>query len=758
MLTDFGCAAEHVDFRDVPDSQWHGGDTDAAVAAARYMAPEMLNGEPGFDKEADWWSLGVLIFEMLCGTPPYIDAQQLHRVRKLRPQDPATRFPPSVSPSACALIKALLQPQPDLRLGAGARGSLAVRSHQFFVSMDWARLLAKQEEPPFIPNVQSASASSWKGFRRQERQTQSVQPDVVPAGSRETFVGGTANVTTEELREFLEAAQSTCKTKDDRPGAGNDLSPEVSSVQTQRRVSSNQPSVETPHVKKSKPKRRKAKATQPPPHAARDTDESSGSDSRATVISLELRTLALVMLPIVTLALCVLALAFNAFFIWQDYRLVENQQKTQSCRSTAHDLDQHASQQCLDGSCSESSLSSASTSPSASVPFGSECMGLPCPPGSTCEDSTSDPTLPKGKHICTCDTKWRDCNGVLMCGMDVECTREVHGVTTDAECHSQPCQNGGTCYDSTHSTNVKIGDYLCACLPERHGKNCEFLVLGMGEKHYVGLSTFRPLSHLQSSVVLSEEELALDNMLSLISSPLRNLHACTSVPCQHNATCQPKDESYGCVCTDGWEGDNCETRIAVECPYLSAAKLDRGASHQHRLDSPCNYNACIVHSDGCECLLYQWHYCSQLELESADPFCGSLLEGMQESDASLVLSACMHEMKVLQSRSEESNGSHTASSYGLDLTRPPNQEVEVAFLEDGPLGLKLKPDPRHGAATVVEVTENTQATQHRDLTGMFLHQIGDVPVNGQPYKQVLKTLKRASKTRPLVLRFGTNSH
>eukprot|EP01044_Picomonas_judraskeda_P032778 COSAG03_NODE_12828_length_529_cov_0.834884_2_plen_48_part_01 len=48
------------------------------------------------------------------------------------------------------------------------------------------------------------------------------------------------------------------------------------------------------------------------------------------MISLELRTLALVMLPIVTLALCVLALAFNAFFIWQDYRFVENQQKTHS--------------------------------------------------------------------------------------------------------------------------------------------------------------------------------------------------------------------------------------------------------------------------------------------------------------------------------------------------------------------------------------------------------------------------------------------
>jgi hypothetical protein len=213
------------------------------------------------------------------------------------------------------------------------------------------------------------------------------------------------------------------------------------------------------------------------------------------------------------------------------------------------------------------------------------------------------------------------------------------------------------------------------------------------------------------------------------------------------------------VCINGWDGDNCETQTALECPYLSAAQLDSGPVELHkRIDSPCNYKACIVHSDGCECLLYQWHYCSQPQLE--DPFCVSLLAGMAEPDAKGWLETCMHEMKVLQSRRQQSNSTHEARSpAALDLTHPPafhesTDEVEIAFLEDGPLGLKLKPDPQ-GAATVYEVTAATQVAQPGLSVGMVLRQIGGTPVSGQPYKSVLRKLKKAG--RPLVLRFGTNS-
>ena len=196
----------------------------------------------------------------------------------------------------------------------------------------------------------------------------------------------------------------------------------------------------------------------------------------------------------------------------------------------------------------------------------------------------------------------------------------------------------------------------------------------------------------------------------------------------------------------------------MDCPYLSTASLGHTSNRQHNLDSPCNYNACIVHSDGCECLLYQWHYCAQPTFEVEDTFCASLLEGMQDPEAKDWLKTCMREVKVLWSR-EESNSSHVAA----DLTRPPAgyesilvDEVEIAFVEDGPLGLKLKPDPL-GAATILEVPPETPAARQGLKAGMVLRAIGKTSVSGQPYKKVLKVLKRASQKRPLVLRFGADA-
>lgn len=833
VLTDFGCAAERVELDGVPESQSHAGDADRAVIAARYMAPEMLSGEANFGKEVDWWSLGVLLFEMLCGEPPYMDAQQLHAVRKLQPQDPGTQFPPLVSPSACALIKALLQPQPDLRLGAGDRGSLAVRNHHFFVPMEWARLLAKQEEPPFIPNAPSYPAATWQELSKQSKENlvQSVR-NIVPVGLRKVLLGNIADLTAEQLRALFETfgpvesvqVQSTressqlgfgfvtfenpetaeeviamrtvcllghtieikqCQQQTSKPQTARQTAMQEQSPQLPKRQheASNgtiiQLGPEDPVIKqqgcketdqlhkpaaekgtvpdaKSRSKGLKATSTRPETHHAGDSAGSFESAPRQMTISVEFQTVVLVLLAISTLlAFAVLALASNARIVWWDYQMDEYTKQMDGCSGMAGELGHEFSHQCQHGKCPGRPSEDIST-----ASLGSECAGVACPPGSVCEDSASDPTLHAGEHVCTCDTKWRDCNGVIICGMDIDCISEGRNVFTGAECQSQPCLNGGTCYDSTHSSNVKVGEYLCRCLPERHGANCEYLVLGAGEQHYVGLSNLHPLSHVQSSVMLSEDELALDTMLSLISSPLRTTHACVSAPCQRNATCQPKDESYSCVCTGGWEGDNCETQSAVECPYLSAAQLYREPNSQHYLGSPCNYNACIVHSDGCECLLYQWHYCSQPGLEVQDPFCASLLKGILEPDAQGWLETCMHEVRVLQSRDGSGSG-HATPFNLLDLTRPPTDyefidEVKITFSEHGPLGLKLRPDPQTGAPMVLEVTPGTQAAHHQRLkAGMVLRQIGDTAVTNQLYKDILKMLTRVSKKRPLVLRFGT---
>ena len=341
---------------------------------------------------------------------------------------------------------------------------------------------------------------------------------------------------------------------------------------------------------------------------------------------------------------------------------------------------------------------------------------------------------------------------------------------TQAECGSQPCSHGGTCFDSTHSTNIHAGTYLCKCPKERHGPNCEFLVLNVGEQNYLG--EFRDsLSHLQSKIVLSEQELSLnlDEILS-IRAPVGPAHACVSVPCQHNATCQPHDESYICTCPDGWQDDNCELPSAVACPYLSTAADSPG------LDSPCAFEPCVSHSDGCECLLFQWHYCSQPGLQELDPFCVSLLEGMEEHEAQSVLITCMAEIKALRNRAGGGDGSDSPALHVPDLSRPPalapalageileisvasekvDDEMDVIFVEAGTLGLKFVPHVQTGAAVVMDVVAGTQATYHPQLVpGLTLRRVGGKDVRGLDYKDVIRTLKDASQTRPLACRFST---
>lgn len=68
------------------------------------------------------------------------------------------KFPEDMSPDARTLLAGLLNRDPALRLGAN--GAAEIKSHPFFASIDWKKLLAKQIQPPFKPHVESAIDTS----------------------------------------------------------------------------------------------------------------------------------------------------------------------------------------------------------------------------------------------------------------------------------------------------------------------------------------------------------------------------------------------------------------------------------------------------------------------------------------------------------------------------------------------------------------------------------------------------------------------
>jgi len=116
---------------------------------AEYLAPEIIFGQ-GYDKTCDWFSFGVVIFEMFCGYHPFRS--------KNKKIDPTiylrkTYIPDKVGKDAKDLIEKLFVSNPKKRLGYNS--SDEVKNHPFFKGIDFDKVLNKEYKPPFIPELES---------------------------------------------------------------------------------------------------------------------------------------------------------------------------------------------------------------------------------------------------------------------------------------------------------------------------------------------------------------------------------------------------------------------------------------------------------------------------------------------------------------------------------------------------------------------------------------------------------------------------
>ncbi|KAH9211031.1 protein kinase, partial [Leptodontidium sp. 2 PMI_412] len=131
-------------------------------------APEQLSGQ-AHSKVADWWTLGVLLFEMLTGLPPFYDEDTNEIHRKILSE--TLQFSESLPQTARDILIKLLNPKPQQRLGAN--GASEIKDDAFFDYIDWQKLLQRRYEPTFkpsyfaIPSKQYADHTIAEGLRQQ---------------------------------------------------------------------------------------------------------------------------------------------------------------------------------------------------------------------------------------------------------------------------------------------------------------------------------------------------------------------------------------------------------------------------------------------------------------------------------------------------------------------------------------------------------------------------------------------------------------
>jgi serine/threonine protein kinase len=144
-LTDFGFA-KVIEHR-----------TYTLCGTPEYIAPEVLLNK-GHGKPVDWWTLGILIYEMIVGYPPFVDDDPMGIYQKIL--SGKIVFPKLFSKDAKGLVKKLLTADLGKRYGNLKNGVDDIKEHKWFKPIDWMALYEKKVQTPFKPKVKSEEDTS----------------------------------------------------------------------------------------------------------------------------------------------------------------------------------------------------------------------------------------------------------------------------------------------------------------------------------------------------------------------------------------------------------------------------------------------------------------------------------------------------------------------------------------------------------------------------------------------------------------------
>uniref|UniRef100_A0A1B6KP53 Protein kinase domain-containing protein n=2 Tax=Graphocephala atropunctata TaxID=36148 RepID=A0A1B6KP53_9HEMI len=140
-----------------------------------YIAPEIITGQ-GYGKAVDWWSMGVLVFEMNSGYQPFISNEQLKKFTNITK---CQYVMPSVfSGELKDLINHLLQTDVTKRFGNLKRGVEDIKEHAWFKNIDWLELLNRRVASPYVPkDAETVSHKYFPGLKPKSSWNVSSYPE-----------------------------------------------------------------------------------------------------------------------------------------------------------------------------------------------------------------------------------------------------------------------------------------------------------------------------------------------------------------------------------------------------------------------------------------------------------------------------------------------------------------------------------------------------------------------------------------------------
>jgi len=150
LLTEMG----RIKLTDMGLAKFVIGKTYTTCGTPDYFAPELISSS-GHTNAVDWWTLGILLFELLSGHPPFESAYPMQIYAKVMKGIGKVNFPPKCGGVAGDLIKGLLCHDPSQRLPMRPGGTKNIKTHAFFGGFDWGAMENLTMEVPYKPVVKS---------------------------------------------------------------------------------------------------------------------------------------------------------------------------------------------------------------------------------------------------------------------------------------------------------------------------------------------------------------------------------------------------------------------------------------------------------------------------------------------------------------------------------------------------------------------------------------------------------------------------